>query len=232
VKRFYARVEVVEGDDGHTVELDGRGIKTPAGKPLAIPSRALADRVSIEWVSQREEIDPLSMPFTGLCNAAIDRIRPNRNIVIGELSAYISSDPVRYRATAPDDLVAKQSKIWEPLLRDFEARFGQTLTTTTGLNAIEDPPEPVLCIRNYADAKDDFSLTAFANLTQHLGSVLIALGLTERVLDPDAAFEAAFLEELHQVDRWGVDDEAEERRQRIREDIASAFEFGDLAAKA
>lgn len=231
MKRFYARVEVYEIDDEFSIQLDGRAVKTPAGNMLVVPTRALADRLSIEWAAQRDEIDPASMPLTGLSNAAIDRIGPNRGIIVDELVAYVASDPVRYRATDPDDLVGKQSRVWDPILSVFEDRFGIALSVTTGLNAIADQPEPALCMRNYATAKDDFALAAYANLAQHLGSVLIALALDTGVISPEVAYEAAFLEELHQADRWGVDKEAEDRRRIIRDDVAVAHEFGELAAE-
>lgn len=229
MKRFYARVEVVEVNEGFAIELDGRGIKMPAGNVLAVPTRPLADRISIEWAAQREEIDPASMPHTGLSNAAIDRIGPNRDTVIDELAAYLANDPIRYRATEPDDLVARQSATWDPILEGFEQRFGMRLATTTGFEVFQDPEPSVLCVRNYADAKTDFTLTGFANLAQHLGSVLIALGVSEGDIEDDAAFNAAYLEELHQADRWGIDKEAEDRRRIIRSDAALAHEFSTLA---
>lgn len=229
MKRFYARVEVVEAEpSGYTVQLDARSIKTPAGQPLVLPTRKLAEKVSVEWAAQREKIEPESMPLTGLSNAAIDRIGPNRSTVVDELSTYLASDPIRYRVSEPPELVALQTSKWDPVLQGFRDRFGIELATTSDLTALVDEPGSALCIRNYAEAKDGFALTAFANLSQHLGSVLIAMALSEGDMPPGDAFDAALLEELHQADRWGVDKEAVDRRRAIQSDVETAHAFGVL----
>ena len=41
-KRFWKEAAVVEAEGGYTVELDGRGIKTPAKRALVVPTRAMA----------------------------------------------------------------------------------------------------------------------------------------------------------------------------------------------
>ena len=41
--------------------LDNKKVKTPAGKLLILPSKALAMAVSVEWNSQRETIKPENM---------------------------------------------------------------------------------------------------------------------------------------------------------------------------
>ena len=41
--------------------MDNKKVKTPAGKLLILPSKALAMAVSVEWNSQRETIKPESM---------------------------------------------------------------------------------------------------------------------------------------------------------------------------
>ena len=44
-KRFWKAASVVELDGGFAVELDGRGVKTPAKRPLHLPTRAMAQAV-------------------------------------------------------------------------------------------------------------------------------------------------------------------------------------------
>jgi len=41
-RRFWKEATVVALDDGFTVELDGRRVKTPAKRPLTLPTRAMA----------------------------------------------------------------------------------------------------------------------------------------------------------------------------------------------
>ena len=72
MKRFHksAGTEVAEG--GHAVLLDGRLIRTPARKPLVVPSLTLAKAIAAEWDAQGEEIDRRAMPLMRMAGTAID----------------------------------------------------------------------------------------------------------------------------------------------------------------
>ena len=73
-KRFWKEAAVVETDGGHTVELDGRPVKTPAKRALVLPSAAMAAAVAAEWQAQEGEIKPHLMPVTKTANSAIDKV--------------------------------------------------------------------------------------------------------------------------------------------------------------
>jgi len=49
VKRFWKDVEVSSADEGFGVMLDGRPVKTPARRTLAVPGQALAEAIADEW---------------------------------------------------------------------------------------------------------------------------------------------------------------------------------------
>lgn len=53
-KRFYKEVKTREADDGNgwTVMLDYRTLKTPAKRPLKLPTLALAKAIAAEWEYQ------------------------------------------------------------------------------------------------------------------------------------------------------------------------------------
>ena len=58
MKRFYEQADAVPLDPGgYGVALDGRRVRTPAGRPLALPSRALAAAVAGEWAGQGERVE-------------------------------------------------------------------------------------------------------------------------------------------------------------------------------
>src|SRR3546814_12342652 len=75
------------------------------------------------------EIDPASMPMTGLSNAAIDHVAPGREAFVASLAAYAERDLVCYRAESPADLADRHAAAWDPLLhwaaRSGERRRGQ-----------------------------------------------------------------------------------------------------------
>src|SRR5690242_16513815 len=77
-KRFYTEANAGEagerGEQGHPVLLDGKPVRTPARRPLAAPTHALAKAMADEWNAQRDVIDPARMPLTRLANAVIDAV--------------------------------------------------------------------------------------------------------------------------------------------------------------
>lgn len=94
MKRFWKFADTVEAAGGHAITLDGRPVKTPARAELRVPTRTLADAIAAEWNESGETIDPGAMPLTGLANAAIDRISPDKE-------ALLPASPATARATSP-----------------------------------------------------------------------------------------------------------------------------------
>ena len=68
-KRFYKDVDVGEAEEGFSVTLDGKPIKTPSGKTVVVPKRGIAEAIAAEWAAQGETIDPLAMPLTRFAKA-------------------------------------------------------------------------------------------------------------------------------------------------------------------
>jgi chaperone required for assembly of F1-ATPase len=74
VKRFWKEARA----EGGAVLLDGRPVRTPKRNALVLPTPALAQAVAAEWNAVGEEMDPRALPMTGLANAAIDIVEPDR----------------------------------------------------------------------------------------------------------------------------------------------------------
>ena len=120
MRRFYTAASVGEG---RRILLDGKKVKTPGRRDLALPTDALAGAIADEWNAQDRKIDPRSMPLTGLANAAIDRIAPEPAAFARGLAAYGESDLLCYRAEGPAPLVARQAERWDPILAWAEQRL-------------------------------------------------------------------------------------------------------------
>src|SRR5215510_2617783 len=69
--RFYKEVTVSEGEGGFGLALDGRPVRTPAQRPLAVPTAPLAAVLAEEWRAQREFIDPSSLLLIRLATSII-----------------------------------------------------------------------------------------------------------------------------------------------------------------
>jgi chaperone required for assembly of F1-ATPase len=231
MKRFYTSVAVEAKAAGYAVLLDGKPVRTPAGRPLEAPTAALADAIAAEWRGQGDRVRPGAMPLTQLLNTAIDRMSDARlhGEAVAEISAYAATDLVCFRAEHPPELAARQRATWQPLLDWLQERHGAGLAVTFGLRPLDQPPSALERIRAAVSAADEMQLAALHLATGVLGSVVIALALADGCLDADAAFRAAHLDDLHQLEVWGEDAEAKARLERIRADIAAAAEFMRLA---
>ena len=129
MKRFWQTVSI----EGGEVMLDGRPVRTPGRVPLAVPYPSLADAIADEWRAVSGEIDPRSMPLTGLANAAIDRIAPDPGTFAAGLARYGESDLLCYRADGPAALIDRQRAAWDPLLDWAQQRYDVHFEVTTGI---------------------------------------------------------------------------------------------------
>jgi chaperone required for assembly of F1-ATPase len=229
-KRFYQSATVAEmGEGGYAVQLDGRKIKTPAGKPLAAPSRALAAAIAEEWNAQGETIVPASMPLTKLANTAIDAVGERKAEVAGDIVKYAGTDLVCYRAAYPSELIAAQARAWDPILEWMKSRYETTFLTGSGVAHIAQPARSLEAVRGAVEALDAFRLTALHVMTSLTGSALIALACAGGDLDAGAAWAAAQTDENWQAARWGEDSEAAERQKNRQAEFEAAFRFFNLS---
>lgn len=234
MKRFYTSASASAVEGGYDVRLDGRPIRAPGGTHIVVPAKKLAHAIAEEWQAQPTggEIRPLQMPLMRLAATGLERVPGQREQVIADTAKYAGSDLLCYRATDPDSLVARQSRVWNPLLAWAAERFGARLEPAAGVILRQQAPEAVERARLAVAAHGDLALAALYNLTTWMGSVVLALAVSERRLDGVAAFEAAELDALFEIERWGADSEATLRHQRLRADIEAAARFLDLLGDA
>ena len=69
-----------------------------------------------------------------------------------------------------------------------------------------------------------------AEATGLSGSIVVGLALVDGKITADAAFDAAQLEETHQMERWGEDAEAAARRASLRIELRAVSHFARLLA--
>lgn len=228
-KRFYGAVGVAPLGDGFTVTLDGRAVRTPAGRPLTLPTEALARAVAGEWEAQEENVRPHTMPMMHLANAAIDRVEPRRQEVIEQTVAYARNDMLCYRADSPPELADRQAASWQPLLDWAAETHGARLTVTCGVTPRDQPAAALDALGAAVEALDDLELAALADVTGASGSLIVALALAAGRIDADEAHAVSQLDESYQVEKWGEDAEAQDRCRRLHADIRAAAAFLALA---
>ena len=228
MKRFYERAEPRPAEAGWEILLDGRPVKTPARAPLRSPGEALARALADEWNAQGERIDPRAMPLTGLANAAIDRVEPDREAFAASLAAYGETDLLCYRAEGPTSLVSRQAEQWDALIAWARHRFDIDFELICGIIHRPQPARTLEQLAKAAAARDAFQLAALSPLVTISGSLVVALALGEGAADLDTAWAAACLDETWQAEQWGADAEAAAVLENRRRDFEAAYRFLQL----
>ena len=224
-RRFYKSVRVEEAEGGFAIRLDERTLKTRQGAAFKAPTRALAEACASEWDAQREHILFSSMPITRLAFDAIDLTAGARADYAAFVAEYSQTDLCCHRAEAPTELVAREAAVRQPIV-DWAAReLGAALTVVTGVQAAPHNLEAAASLRTRAEALDNFRLVALAQATKLAGSVLIGMALVEGRLDAQQAYEAAALDELWSLEKWGEDAEARTRLDRQRANFEAIGRF-------
>lgn len=210
--RFYAKAGIAPVTEGHGVQLDGKPVRTPARRVLAAPNPVLAEAIAAEWDAQRDQIEPGKMPLTRLANSIIDGVADQQGPVAAEIAKYLESDLLFYRATSPAELIARQRQHWDPILGWAAQTLGAHFVCTAGVTYIAQPQAAVDAARD-AIPENPWRLGAAHVATTLTGSALIALALAHGFLSADAAWAAANVDEDWNMQQWGRDELALERRE-------------------
>ena len=222
-KRFYADAGVGEADGGYTVTLDGKPTKTPSGRTVIVPARALAEMIAAEWNAQGEFIEPLTMPLTRFANSVVQGVVDQAEAVRDDVAKYFASDLLFYRAGHPEGLVAREAAHWDPILFWARDALGAHFMLAEGVMHVRQPDAAIAAARG-ALPGDPWMIAALHVITGLTGSALLALALFHGVINPDQVWAAAHVDEDWNVEKWGVDDEVAARK------AAKLVDFNAVAA--
>lgn len=207
-KRFWKEAVVGAVEGGFAVTLDGRPVKTPARTPLVVPTIGLARAIAAEWDAQAGLVRPDTMPFTRMANSALDKVAPQFDAVVDNLTGYGGTDLLCYRATDPQALIDRQEAGWGPLLDWVALTYGAPLRSVPGVMFIDQPAVSLAALHVAVAAQSPFQLAAFHDLVAISGSLVLALAVTRGRLSADEAFGLSRIDEHWQSELWGVDEDA------------------------
>jgi chaperone required for assembly of F1-ATPase len=219
-RRFYKSVDTAPVTGGFGVRLDGRTPRSPGGRPLVLPTAALADLVAADWAAQGDFIRMADMAATRLAHTALDAVPAAHAETTRQVAAYAASDALCYRAEAPRGLVERQAAAWDPLLAWASEALGVDLQPVTGIMHRAQPDAAIGRVRALAATQDSFALAGLAFATALFGSAVLALAAQQGWLTAEQAYELSRLDEAFQEEQWGVDAEAALRTERLRADAA------------
>ena len=228
MRRFWKEVETEREEGGWSIKLDERPVRTPARAPLLVPSEALADAIADEWRSVESDVNPRAMPLTGLANAAIDRVAPERQAFAGGLALYAEADLACYRSEWPPELVERQKAVWDPLLAWARRRYDVDFSITSGLMHVPQPQATIGRLSHAVSDLDPFQLAGLSPLISIGGSLVAALAVLERAMTAETAWGAVSIDERWQLEQWGADAESETALENKRHDFFAAARFLEL----
>jgi chaperone required for assembly of F1-ATPase len=221
-RRFYARAEAGQHDQGFVVLLDSRPARTPSKKLLAVPAHPLAAALAEEWANQADKIDPATMPLTRLVNTIVDGVSAHAEAVRTEIVKYAGSDLVCYRADFPAELMKRQAAAWDPVLDWAHRALGTRFFLAEGVMPVAQLPETLDRVARHVDRLDPFRLGSVHVMMTLTGSALLALAVQHGSIDAESAWVRAHVDEDFQIEQWGEDAEASERRSRRKAEMDAA----------
>ena len=220
-KRFYATAGVMEAEGGFAATLDSKPIRTPSGRIVAVPARTIADAVAAEWETQKETIDPVTMPMTRFANSVVDAVVDRVGMVRDDVAKYLRSDLLFYRAGHPESLVAREAQHWDPVVFWAAEALGAHFILAQGIMHVAQPEQAVAAARDTLP-HDPWSVAALHVVTTLTGSALLALALHHGARDAGQLWAAAHVDEDFNAEQWGEDAEVTARRAARKLDFDAA----------
>jgi chaperone required for assembly of F1-ATPase len=210
------------------VKLDDRPLRTPARAALVVPTEALANAIAEEWRPVENDVDPRAMPMTGLANAAIDRVMPERRAFAGGVARYAEADLACYRSEWPPELVSRQAEKWDDLLAWARRRYDVDFCSTSGIIHVPQPQATIERLDHAVAALDAFRLAGLSPLVTIGGSLVAGLAVVEKAITPEVAWQAVSIDERWQLEQWGEDAEGAAAMENRRRDFFAAACFLQL----
>jgi chaperone required for assembly of F1-ATPase len=220
-KRFYARAGVTQSAEGFAITLDDKPVRTPSGGALVAPDRDIAEAIAAEWEAQQEFINPLTMPLTRFANSVVDAVTDRVEAVAADIAKYFETDLLFYRAGHPEGLVAREAAHWDPVVFWAAQALGAHFILAERIVHVRQPDAAIAAARA-ALPHDPWSVAALHVITTTTGSALLALALLRGILDSEAVWTAAHVDEDWNIEKWGIDEEVAARRAARRVDFGAA----------
>lgn len=230
-KRFYKVAAVQRLEGGYAVGLDGRVPRTPGMKHVVVPTEAIAAQMAGEWAAQGEFIDPETMPMVRLVNSAVEAGAEAADALRAEIVKYAGNDLLLYRADYPEALAKRQEEVWDDALVKLARHLDVAFQPTMGIVHQAQPAATLAKVDEALVGEDHFVLAALNAITSITGSGLLAVALRRRLLDAEAAWRAAHVDEDFNISQWGDVDEIAVRRGKRRREFDAAVRLLELMAR-
>jgi chaperone required for assembly of F1-ATPase len=229
MRKFYKTAEAGTAPNGYVVRLDGKILKTPLKNTILLDSKPLAEAIAAEWEAQDSILKPAAMPLTQLTNTMIDKSKgEDRAAMNAQILDYAMSDLVCYFADHPQDLVKRHQTHWLPLLAWMQEKYGVVLEPVSGIKYHHQQPETLQKLKKIIAGLNPKDFTVLQSAAAVMGSVVIAFALMDEKITVAQAHVAACVDEFYQLEKWGADDEAQQRLDYMRWELETIMRFKSL----
>lgn len=157
-------------------------------------------------------------------NAAMADVDNNRSEIIDKLVQFSLTDMLLFWGQ-DKDLMARQQELWTPILQWAKKTMDLDLITTCGIDVPAQDRKTGYRLRCFIETMSDKELLAFFKAALNMRSVLLAAALVKGEINAEQAFQAAYVEELWQSENWGVVEEAEQKRDELKQELIDIENF-------
>ena len=151
-------------------------------------------------------------------------ISANRKEIIEKLVRFALTDALLFWSHN-DELSRRQEKLWMPVFIWARKLLHTEIVTTDGLDVPKENEKIVDELKVFLEKLSDKKLTALYLAALDMRSVILAMALVQGRLDAEEAYKAAWLEELWQAEKWGIDPEAESKRLEQKKELQEIEAF-------
>ena len=149
----------------------------------------------------------------------------NRDEIIERMVNFSLTDTLLFRSPEAAELIEEERKIWDPIVEWAKQSMEANYVTSESLEVPIENNASLPRLQVFLEGLSNKELAAFYEASRITKSVLLAAALVRKRLTAEDAFRAAFLEEIWQADKWGHDEEADKRRDVIRQELADVEAF-------
>ncbi len=152
-------------------------------------------------------------------------VAQHRDEIIERMVNFSLTDTLLFRSPDAAELIEEERKIWDPIVDWAKECMEADYVPSESLEIpLENNASLPVC-RCFWKVCRIRSWRLFYEASRITKSVLLAAALIRKRLTAEEAFKAAFLEEIWQADKWGHDEEADKRREVIRQELADVEAF-------
>ncbi|XP_053993902.1 ATP synthase mitochondrial F1 complex assembly factor 2-like [Hylaeus volcanicus] len=233
LKRFYKQVTInkINQCNNWGIFLDGKPLKTPGGKVLAVTSSEGSKLIADEWNKQHDIVNCREMPYTSLAIQALDLIESHSNLVEKKILEYLRTDCFLIR---PKNFQESQNFINKDYLGSLEPlhckiqkfyNLSEPLKMSTNLEIPAQNVQDLDKLAYQIRKRNHLQLSCLFTATQILHSYLLSLAMLDSLESVDKILYASMIENKMQQQVWGSTATQKKEEKDIKQRLVATHMF-------